>query len=337
MNTMSQPSILVTGGAGYIGSHVVCQLLEAGQRVVVIDDLSTGVAEAAQGVPLIVGDIGDAALVTRVLREHHVDTIMHFAARTIVPESVAEPMRYYRNNTCATRSLIESAAAANIKHFVFSSTGAVYGIPPQELASEDTIPLPINPYGASKLMSEWMLRDVCAMHTMRYVTLRYFNVAGCDPQGRVGQNTPQATLLIKVACEAALGRRAEIALNGTDFPTPDGTGVRDYIHVDDLARAHVAALQYLRRGGSSTTLNVGYGHGYSVREVLAAVARAHGAPLPIVERARRPGDPPRIVADARKIRQVLDWTPRHDDLDFIVRTSLAWERKLAARGAVAST
>jgi UDP-glucose 4-epimerase len=337
MNTMSRPSILVTGGAGYIGSHVVCQLREAGARVVVIDDLSTGVREAAQGAPLVVGDVGDADLVARVLREYAVDTIMHFAARTVVPESVAEPMRYYRNNTCATRNLIECAAAAQVKHFVFSSTGAVYGIPPQDLASEDTTPMPINPYGASKLMSEWMLRDVCAMHTMRYVTLRYFNVAGCDPQGRIGQNTPHATLLIKVACEAAYGRRKEIAINGTDFPTPDGTGVRDYVHVDDLARAHVAAFDYLRQGGASITLNVGYGHGYSVREVLTTVERLHGAPLPIVERARRPGDPPRIVADARKIRQILDWAPRHDDLEFIVRTSLAWERKLAARHAAAQT
>jgi UDP-glucose 4-epimerase len=325
-------SILVTGGAGYIGSHVVLQLVEAGERVVVVDDLSTGFREAVIGAELVVGNVGDRTLVATLLRERDVDTVMHFAARTIVPESVADPLRYYGNNTCATRNLLECCRDAGVRQIVFSSTAAVYGIPEGGRAREDTPNAPINPYGSSKLMSEWMLRDLAAAGGPRYVALRYFNVAGCDPAGRIGQSTRNATLLVKVACEAALGKRPRLSIFGTDYDTPDGTGVRDYIHVDDLARAHLDALEYLRGGGDSTVLNCGYGHGYSVREVLDAVGRAHGAPVPFVEEARRAGDPPSLIAVSDKIRTTLGWTPRHDDLDFIARTALAWERKLGVDG-----
>lgn len=325
-------SILVTGGAGYIGSHVVLQLVEAGERVVVLDDLSTGFRDAVIDAELIVGNVGDQALVAQVLREHAVDTVMHFAARTIVPESVADPLRYYGNNTCATRNLLACCRDAGVRQIVFSSTAAVYGIPEGGRAREDTPTAPINPYGSSKLMSEWMLRDLAAAGGPRYVALRYFNVAGCDPAGRIGQSTKNATLLVKVACEAALGKRPRLSIFGTDYDTPDGTGVRDYIHVDDLARAHLDALRYLRDGGASATLNCGYGHGYSVREVLAAVGSAHGSPVPFVEEPRRAGDPPSLVAVADRIRTTLGWQPRHDDLGFIARTSLAWERKLPAGG-----
>jgi len=327
-----QRSILVTGGAGYIGSHVVLQLVAAGERVVVLDNLSTGFASAVLGAELVTGDVGDAELVGALLRERDIDTVLHFAARTIVPESVADPLRYYGNNTCATRSLLACCAAAGVRHIVFSSTAAVYGIPADGRAREDTPTSPINPYGTSKLMSEWMLRDLAAAGGPRYVALRYFNVAGCDAAGRVGQSTKNATLLMKVACETALGKRPNVLIFGTDYATPDGTGVRDYIHVDDLARAHLDALRYLRDGGTSATLNCGYGHGYSVREVLAAVARAHGAPVAAIEHPRRAGDPPSLVADAQRIRGVLGWQPRCDDLDLIARTALAWERKLAAAG-----
>jgi UDP-glucose 4-epimerase len=324
-------TILVTGGAGYIGSHVVQQLIEAGEAVVVLDDLSTGVAEAVVGAELVVGNVGDATVVTRLLRTRRIDTVMHFAARTIVPESVADPLRYYGNNTCATRNLLACCAAADVRHIVFSSTAAVYGVPADGRAGEDSPTQPVNPYGTSKLMSEWMLRDLTAAGGPRHVVLRYFNVAGCDRQGRVGQSTANATLLTKVACEVAVGRRPHVCVFGSDYPTPDGTGVRDYIHVDDLAAAHLKALAYLRDGGVSTTLNCGYGHGYSVREVLAAVGRANGAAIPTLEHPRRAGDPPSLIADAGRIRQVLDWQPRCDDLDLIAQTSLAWERKLQAR------
>jgi len=329
----AQRSILVTGGAGYIGSHVVLQLIEAGERVVVLDDLSTGFREAVLGADLIVGNVGDRPLVAQVLREHDVDTVMHFAARTIVPESVADPLRYYGNNTCATRNLLECCRDGGVAQVVFSSTAAVYGIPEGGVASEDTPTAPINPYGSSKLMSEWMLRDLAAAGGPRYVALRYFNVAGCDPEGRIGQSTKHATLLFKVACEAALGKRGRLSIFGSDYATPDGTGVRDYIHVADLARAHLDALRYLREGGASTTLNCGYGHGYSVREVLDAVERAHGSPVPYIEQPRRAGDPPSLIAVSDRIRTTLAWQPRHDDLDFIAETALAWERKLDAVGA----
>jgi UDP-glucose 4-epimerase len=321
---------LVTGGAGYIGSHVVRQLGEAGEQVVTLDNLSTGFREAVTCGELVVGDTGDRDLVARLLAEHGVDTILHFAAHTIVPESVADPLKYYRNNTCSTRNLLQCAAEAGVRHIVFSSTAAVYGIPPGGIAREDTPNAPINPYGSSKLMSEWMLRDLSLAGGPSYVALRYFNVAGSDPGGRIGQSTPKATLLVKVACEVACGRREALTIYGTDYETPDGTGVRDYIHVEDLASAHLDALRWLRGGGESQVLNCGYGHGYSVREVVAAVERATGQPLPVREDSRRAGDPPTLVADANRIRELFGWTPQHDDLDRIVRTSLAWERKIAS-------
>ncbi|MFI4969402.1 MAG: UDP-glucose 4-epimerase GalE [Lysobacterales bacterium] len=327
---MTTETVLVTGGAGYIGSHVVLKLVESGHRVVVLDDLSTGFREAVIGAELIVGNCGDSDLVGNVLRGHGIATLLHFAARTIVPESVADPLRYYANNTCATRNLLAECAKAGVRQIVFSSTAAVYGIPAGGRASEDMPTAPINPYGSSKLMSEWMLRDLAAAGGPRYVALRYFNVAGCDPQGRIGQSTKNATLLVKVACEAALGKRPHVAVFGTDYATPDGTGVRDYIHVDDLAQAHLDALRYLQAGGASATFNAGYGHGYSVREVLDAVSRAHGAPVPAIEQPRRAGDPPILIAEAQRIATVLGWKPRLDDLDAIARTSLAWERRLAA-------
>jgi len=325
---MQHGSILVTGGAGYIGSHVVLQLQARGERVVVLDDLSRGFRRAVLDAPLVVGRVGDREAVRSLLREQAVETVMHFAAYTIVPESVREPLKYYANNTCSTRTLLECCLEAGVKNFVFSSTAAVYGIPADGFASETTATAPINPYGTSKLMSEWMLRDVATASALRYVALRYFNVAGSDTSGRIGQATPNATLLVKVACEAALGKRPGVAIYGTDYPTPDGTGVRDYLHVGDLAAAHVDALTYLRGGGPSATLNVGYGHGYSVREVLAAVERAAGARLNIREEPRRAGDPPSLVARAERIRSELGWSPRLDDLDTIVRTSLEWERRL---------
>ena len=324
---MKHGSILVTGGAGYIGSHVVLQLRERGERVVVLDDLSRGFRQAVLDTPLVVGKVGDADTVRRLLKDHGVDTVMHFAAYTIVPESVSEPLKYYGNNTCSTRTLLECCVEAGVRHFVFSSTAAVYGIPATGVAAEDTPTAPINPYGASKLMSEWMLASVAQATPLTYAALRYFNVAGSDARGRIGQATPNATLLVKVACEAAAGRRDEVAIFGTDYPTEDGTGVRDYIHVEDLATAHLDALSWLRRGDASTTLNVGYGHGYSVRQVLASVERVSGQRLKVREVPRRPGDPPTLVARAERIRSQLGWQPRLDDLDTIVRTAYAWEQQ----------
>ena len=325
---MKQATILVTGGAGYIGSHVVVQLRARGERVVVLDDLSRGFRQAVLDTPLVVGQVGDRDTVLQVLREHGVDTVMHFAAYTIVPESVQEPLKYYGNNTCSTRSLLQCCLESGVQHFVFSSTAAVYGIPPDGVAAESSPTAPINPYGTSKLMSEWMLRDVSAASPLKHVALRYFNVAVSDSQCRVGQATPKATLLVKVACEAVVGKRPHVSVFGTDYPTADGTGVRDYIHVEDLATAHLNALDYLRAGGASTVLNVGYGHGYSVREVLQSVERVAGERLKIVEEPRRAGDPPALVARAERIRRELGWKPRLDDLDTIVRTALAWEKRL---------
>jgi len=324
-------NILVTGGAGYIGSHVTRQLRARGERVVVLDNLSTGFRSAVLDAPLVVGDTADRELVAGLLREHSIDTVLHFAAHTIVPESVADPLKYYRNNTCATRNLLECCSDAGVRHFVFSSTAAVYGIPEGGYASEDSPTRPINPYGASKLMSEWMLRDLAAATGLRHVTLRYFNVAGSDPGGSMGHSQPEATLLVKVACQAAVGVRPGVAVFGTDYPTPDGTGVRDYIHVEDLADAHLRAVDYLRGGGASATLNCGYGHGYTVREVLRMVEQVHGRPLRVTEQPRRAGDPPTLVARADLVRQVLGWRPRHDDLETIVATQLAWERTLQAQ------
>ena len=324
----SDSSVLVTGGAGYIGSHTVLQLAARGERVIVLDDLSTGFRQAVRDVPLVVGNVGSRKLVDPLLKEHKVDTIIHFAAHTIVPESVSDPLKYYCNNTAATRSLLEAASNAGVRHFVFSSTAAVYGIPDSGVASEESPTAPINPYGTSKLMTEWMLRDLCAVTPMRSVVLRYFNVAGSDTQGRIGQSTRKATLLVKAAVEAAVGKRPHLSIFGTDFPTPDGTGVRDYIHVEDLAAAHLNALDYLRAGGQSMTANCGYGHGYSVREVLSSVEKIAGLKLNIREEPRRAGDPPALVARADKVRNVLGWTPRLDDIDLIVRTSLDWEKRL---------
>jgi UDP-glucose 4-epimerase len=325
---MSSNSILVTGGAGYIGSHVTRQLKEAGENVVVLDNLSTGFRSAVLDCELVVGDTGDRALVETVLADYNVDTIMHFAAHIIVPESVEQPLKYYGNNTCSSRNLLDCAVRANVKHMIFSSTAAVYGIPETGHASEESPNQPINPYGSSKLMTEWMLRDVSQVTDLKHVALRYFNVAGSDPGGRIGLSTKKSTLLVKVACEAAVGKRDKLYIFGTDYPTPDGTGLRDYIHVEDLASAHLEALAYLRKGGDSTTLNCGYGHGYSVREVLAAVEKAHGSPLTIEEGPRRAGDPPILIAVADRIQEVLGWQAKYDDLDVIVQSQLDWEKRL---------
>ena len=325
---MANGSILVTGGAGYIGSHVVRQLGEAGERVVVLDNLSKGFRQAVTAGELVVGDVGDYPLVARLLSERQVDTVMHFAAHTIVPESVALPLKYYGNNTCCTRSLLQACIDNRVQNFVFSSTAAVYGLPSDGHASEESPTAPINAYGTSKLMSEWMLRDVAAVNPLRYIALRYFNVGGSHPGGLIGQSTPGATLLTKAACEAMVGKRPHISVYGADYPTPDGTGVRDYLHVEDLATAHLNALDYLRSGGKSTTLNVGYGHGYSVREVLRMVEKVAGKPLNIREEPRRLGDPAYLVARAARVRSELGWQPRYDDLSAIVSSSLAWERKL---------
>jgi len=328
---MKNRKILVTGGAGYIGSHVVRQLGAAGESVITLDNLSTGFEAAVTSGELVIGDTGNAALLEEIFATHDIDTVMHFAAHTIVPESVADPLKYYRNNTASSRTLLEAAANNGVKNIVFSSTAAVYGIPEGGKASEDSPTRPINPYGTSKLMTEWMLRDLAAAGGPNYVALRYFNVAGCEPSGTIGQSTPKATLLVKVACEAATGRRPSVSIFGTDYPTPDGTGLRDYIHVEDLAAAHLDALTYLRNGGEPTTLNCGYGHGYSVREVLSAVEKANEASFEVREEPRRAGDPPELIAVAQRVRDVIGWEPRFNNLDAIVKTSLAWERKIAAR------
>lgn len=325
---MANGTLLITGGAGYIGSHVLLELRARGEQVLVVDDLSRGFRRAVLDAPLVVADVGDRQAMREVLDSHRVETVLHFAAHTIVPESVRRPLKYYGNNTCATRSLIECCIESGVRHFVFSSTAAVYGVPAAGRADETTPTVPINPYGTSKLMSEWMLRDAASASGMRYVALRYFNVAGSHTSGRIGQSTREATLLIKVACEAALGKRPHVSVYGTDYPTADGTGVRDYIHVEDLARAHLDAVDYLRRGGESTVLNCGYGHGYSVREVLASVERVCGRRLAIREEPRREGDPSLLIAQAERIRATLGWQPRLDDLDAIVRSSLAWEEHL---------
>ncbi|HEX6928973.1 MAG TPA: UDP-glucose 4-epimerase GalE [Gammaproteobacteria bacterium] len=328
---MKEPGILVTGGAGYIGSHVLLRLRERPCRAVVLDDLSTGREDAVLHGRLIHGDVGDMGLVRQLIHEHRIALVMHFAAKTVVPESVEDPLRYYESNTSKTRNLIQCCADSGVRHFVFSSTAAVYGVPPGGVASETTPLQPINPYGSSKLMSERMLDDVAAVSPLRHVTLRYFNVAGADPQGRIGQSKQGCTLLTKVACEAALGRRPHVSIYGTDYDTPDGTGIRDYIHVDDIARAHVAAVDYLFDGGASVTLNCGYGHGYSVREVMNAMERVHGGSIEVRTERRRPGDPPVLIADATRIRDVLHWQPAHDDLEEILRSALDWEHELLRR------
>ena len=322
-------NILVTGGAGYIGSHAVKMLGEQGHKLVVLDNLNKGFREAVLHGQLIVGDTGDKKLVEKILAENDIDSVMHFAASTVVPESVLEPLKYYNNNTRNTLSLIECCVEADVKNFIFSSTAAVYGIPDIESVTEDTPTNPINPYGASKLLSEIILRDTCAASGMKHVILRYFNVAGCDPDGKIGQSTPDATLLIKVAAEVAEGKREHLKIYGTDYPTSDGTGVRDYIHVNDLVDAHVKALDYLQQGGESQTFNCGYGRGYSVKDVVAAINSVYGQPIKVIERSRREGDPPALVADSEKLKRLTNWQPRFDDLNLIVETALNWERDKA--------
>ncbi|MFM2409719.1 MAG: UDP-glucose 4-epimerase GalE [Pseudomonadota bacterium] len=326
-------SILVTGGAGYIGSHAVLALGEAGHRPVVVDNLTTGFRWAvADDVPFYEGDVADPSLVAQIIREESIQAIMHFAGSIIVPESVENPLKYYRNNTANSRSLIESAITGGVKHFIFSSTAATYGIPEHSPVREDMPTLPINPYGLSKLMTEYMLRDVAAAHDFNYCALRYFNVAGADPQARTGQSTAGATHLIKVAVEAALGKRDHVSVFGTDFETIDGTGVRDYIHVSDLAAAHVIALNNLFADPSrSHTLNCGYGHGYSVMQVLDAVDRVTNQTLDRRLEGRRAGDPDALISDNSAIKQRLGWQPRYDDLDIIVSHALQWERALTER------
>ena len=325
--------VLVTGGAGYIGSHAVLALRDAGHRVVVIDNLSTGFAWAVpDGVPFVRGDICDQPLVEAVLRDHGIGAIMHFAGSVVVPESLENPLKYYHNNSAKTRDLIESAIRAGVAHFIFSSTAATYGIPEESPVRETTPQRPINPYGMSKLLTEYMLRDVSAAHPMNYCALRYFNVAGADPEGRSGQSTAGATHLIKVAVEAALGKRGGVSVFGSDFATPDGTGVRDYIHVSDLASAHVLALEALMaEPGRNHLLNCGYGHGYSVLEVLDAVDRVTDGKVKRAMVARRAGDSDSLIADNRAILAAFPWRPVFDDLDTIVAHALAWERRLSVR------
>ena len=330
--TPSKSPLLITGGAGYVGSHAVLAFQEAGYPVVVLDDLSTGLRAAVpDGAAFVEGDAGDAATVQALVTEHRITTVVHFAASAIVPESIADPLKYYRNNTAVGASLVQACLAGGVKRFVFSSTAAVYGIPPVSPVSEDAVPAPVNPYGSSKLAVEWMLRDAAAAHDgFRYAALRYFNVAGADPHGRAGQSGRDATHLIKVATEAVVGARSTVTVFGADYDTPDGTCIRDYIHVTDLADTHVAVLRALEERGESKVFNCGYGRGHSVREVLATVEREAGVRLDLREGPRRPGDPPALVSDVSRLRSSLGWTPRYDDLGFAVRTALAWERKLAA-------
>lgn len=329
-NVDRRPPVLVTGGCGYIGSHAVLALRDAGCAVAVIDDLSTGFREAAPAdVPFIHGDIADEDLVGRIIAEHNIGAIMHFAGSIVVPESVENPLKYYHNNTAKSRALLASAVAGGVRHLVFSSTAATYGIPDTVPIAEDAPTRPINPYGHSKLMTEAMLRDVAAVHDFNYCALRYFNVAGADPAGRSGQSTAGATHLIKVAAEAVCGKRDGVNIFGQDFPTPDGTGVRDYVHVSDLAAAHLHALDALISGpGQSHTLNCGYGRGFSVLEVLDSVERVSGVTLTRRAKPRRAGDPAALVADNRRILSRFAWRPAYDDLDTVVRHALAWERTL---------
>lgn len=324
-------TVLVTGGAGYIGSHTVLALLDSGEKPVVLDDLSTGFRWATpEGVPFVLGDDGDETLVAATIAEYGIESIIHFAAKIVVPESVADPLGYYLNNTSKARNLIATAVRCGVKRLIFSSTAAVYGDPETQPVTEEAILRPVSPYGRSKLMVEQMLEDTARAHDFSYVALRYFNVAGADPKGRSGQSTPNATHLIKVAAQTALGKRARMQVFGTDYPTADGTCVRDYIQVTDLAHAHLDALRHLRGGGGSLVANCGYAHGFSVLEVIEAVRRASGVDFPVDFAARRPGDPAAIVAANDRARHILGWTPRHDNLAEIVRQALEWEKRLSA-------
>lgn len=322
-------TVLVTGGAGYIGSHMVHALVDAGESVVVIDNLSTGFSSLLpRDVPLFIGDAGDENLVENVIARHRIESIIHFAGSVVVPDSVRDPLGYYRNNTMTTRSLLNSAVRAGIGRFIFSSTAAVYGNPDQIPVSEHAPTRPMSPYGSSKLMTEIMLHDTASAHDMKYVVLRYFNVAGADPDGRCGLSTAGATHLLKIAVEAATGQRAKVDVYGTDYPTPDGSCIRDFIHVSDLAQAHRAALAYLRDGGGSITLNCGYGRGYSVLETIEAVRRVSMRNFAVSYAPRRPGDIMTMVADTSRIRAVLDWTPQYDNLETIAGHALRWEKRL---------
>ena len=325
-------SVLVTGGAGYIGSHMVHALVDRGETVVVLDNLTTGFKpNLPADATLVVGDIGDQILVEAVMRRHAVNAVVHFAGSIVVPDSIADPLGYYANNTVKSRALMAASVTCGVPHFIFSSTAAVYGMPGVPIVEEGTATVPISPYGASKLMTEMMLADTARAHAFSYTALRYFNVAGADPLGRTGQSTPQATHLIKVATQAALGRRSHVDIFGTDYATPDGTGVRDYIHVTDLIAAHCLALNRLRDGGDSLVANCGYGTGYSVREVIAAVQRVAKTSFEVREAPRRPGDPAQLVAKADRARELLGWEPAHADLDTIVSHALTWEARLSGR------
>jgi len=322
---------LVTGGAGYIGSHTVHALLDRGDAVVVLDDLSTGVrAQVGEAASFVKGDVADRALLEKTIRDHGIDAVIHFAGSIVVPESVADPLAYYENNVVKSREVIAACLATGVKNFIFSSTATVYAEDARQPLAENARKAPISPYARSKLMTEWMLEDVARAHDLRYHVLRYFNVAGADPKGRTGQSTPKATHLIKRAAQVALGRVPHLDIFGTDYPTPDGTGVRDYIHVTDLAGAHLLALDALRGGAASTVYNCGYGRGLSVREVVRGVERVTGRPLPVVESPRRAGDPPTLISDPSRIKAALGWQPAHDDLDGIVRSAIAWERRFNA-------
>jgi UDP-glucose 4-epimerase len=322
---------LVTGGAGYIGSHTIYALLERGDKVVVLDNLSTGVkAQVGSSAAFVQGDVADGALVKKTIADHGVDSVIHFAGSIVVPDSVADPLGYYENNVVKSRALIASCVEADVKHFLFSSTATVYAEDARQPLAETERKAPISPYARSKLMTEWMLEDVSRATPLRHMVLRYFNVAGADAKGRTGQSTPKATHLIKRAAQVALGRVPHLDIFGTDYPTPDGTGVRDYIHVTDLANAHLLALDALKAGAASTTYNVGYGRGLSVRQVITGLEKVTGHALPTRESPRRAGDPPTLISDPTRLKTELGWVPRHEDLDEIIRSAIAWERRFNA-------
>lgn len=321
-------SILITGGAGYIGSHVLCSLAASDENLITLDNLSTGFRQSVVYGSLIEGDLGNQTLLEAIFSQNDIEAVIHMAGSTVVPESIEQPLTYYDNNVLKTHHLVQHCLRYHVPYFIYSSSAAVYGQPKTPLVSESTPCVPINPYGRSKLMAEWIIEDACRASSMKYVNLRYFNVAGADPQGRVGQSTAQATHLIKVAVQQALNLRSHIQVYGTDYPTQDGTGVRDYIHVSDLADAHRAALDYLRQQGESVTLNCGYGHGFSVRQVLDAVARIANKSLNIVETGRRAGDPAALIADPSELNHRLDWTPKFDDLEPLITSAYHWEQKL---------